>query len=151
MHVTQAQLEPDQVEYNPMNLFEKIALTAVFMAMAPSYTGMISLESMLNGARDEASVRKALLETVMKYGKLVLYFGTQSCPPCRVTKAAIEALLSKYPDIMFVMIDLGKYPSLREDSWPKTEFFKNSTSLEKKSGRLDQAALKALLDKYYRP
>lgn len=132
-----------------MNLFEKIALAAAFMAVAPAYTGMIILESLLNGARDEASVRKALLEAVMKYGKVVLYFGRDTCKYCVTTKAAIHELLSKYPDVMFVMVDIIKYPFLKKGTVPKVRFHKNGNFLEE-TNSLTQVRLKALLNQYYR-
>lgn len=132
-----------------MNLIRTIALMSAVLVSAHATAGMISLDSLLYGKTDETSVRKAILEAAMKYGKVVFYFGTESCKYCVTTKAAIHALLSQFPDVMFVLIDLTKYPFLKNGTWPKIRFHKNSTFLQE-TGSLTQVKLKALLNQYYR-
>ncbi len=131
-----------------MNMIKKIALLVAVIAAVPVHAGMISLDSMLNGRRDEVSIRKVLFEAVMKYGKVVLYFGAEWCGACRSTKTAILELLSQFPDVMFVLVDLTKYPSLKTGSIPKIRFHKNGAFLQE-TGSLSKVRLKALLNQYY--
>ena len=98
---------------NRMNLVKKIIIALSVMVGSPAAAGMISLDSMLNGAHDEVAVRKALLEAVVQYGKVVLYFGADWCKYCKSTKAAILELLSQFPDVMFIISDITKYPFLK--------------------------------------
>jgi thiol-disulfide isomerase/thioredoxin len=132
-----------------MNLFKKIALGIALVAGFQVSAGVINLTSLLNGKRDETTVRKVIFECTQKYPKLVFFFGTELCRPCRKMKEHILALLNKYRDVMFVFIDLAKYPYLKEGSWPKIEFCVPPRPFPKK-GYLTQQELDNLLNQYYR-
>ena len=90
-----------------------------------------------------------MLEAVVQYGKVVLYFGADWCKYCKSTKAAILELLSQFPDVMFIIADITKYPFLKNGTIPKVRFHKNGAFLEE-TGSLNKIRLKALLNQYYR-
>lgn len=132
-----------------MKLFKKIAFGIALALGFQASAGVINLDSLLNGKRDEATVRKVLLECVQKYGKVVLYSGADWCKFCRSTKAAILALMSQFPDVMFIIVDTDLYRFLKNGTIPKVRFHKNGVLLQE-TGSLDKPRLKALLNQYYR-
>lgn len=132
-----------------MNFIKKIAVALGLFIGAQAHAGVIYLDSLLHGARNEAAVRKAILEYIQTHGKVVFYFGTENCKACISTKDAINKLLSQFPDVIFVIVDLAQYGYLKGASWPRLRFHKNGTFLtETKSLTMPQ--LKALLNSYYR-
>jgi thiol-disulfide isomerase/thioredoxin len=132
-----------------MNISKKIALGLALVAGIQATAGMQNLDTLLSRAADKTSAFKLIEEIVKKYPKLVLYFGKDSCKFCKTTKAAIAQLLSSYPDVMFIMIDLGKYPFFKNGTMPKVRFHLNGIEA-KITDSLTVAQLKAYLDQYYR-
>src|SRR5438477_1058056 len=93
-----------------MNLCKKIALGLAFMAGFQATAGQLAFDVFLKGAANKDMAFRALGEVVKKYPKLVIYFGKKACKYCVKTEQSITTLLAQYPDVMFVMIDLAKYP-----------------------------------------
>jgi hypothetical protein len=133
-----------------MNYMKNIGLMFGLLIGIHAYSGVISLSSLVQKKSDEAVVRKAILEYIQKHPKVVFYFGIENCKSCTTTKAAITKLLSQFPDVMFVLVDLAQYKYLKAGSWPRLKFHKNSIVLEETTRPVTMPELKALLNTYYR-
>jgi|GEM_PF-5456814 len=125
-----------------MNYITKIAilsLSFVGLALNPAY---VALDTLLPGKLDENAAFQALLECVQKYNKLVLCFDVKKS----AHKNAMMKVLSQYPDIMFIFVDITKYPFFKKKL---LRFHKNSFLLEE-TNQLSYVQLQAMLNKYYR-
>lgn len=53
-------------------------------------------------------------DIISKNEKIVLEFYNERCLPCQTTLTMMSELAGKYKDVLFVAIDVDKYPNLRE-------------------------------------
>lgn len=139
-----------------MNICKKIALGLALIAGMHATAAQLTFDAFIKGAANKDMVFRALGEVVKKYPKLVIYFGKKACKYCVKTEQSIAALLAQYPDVMFVMIDLAKYPFFangavfkKSNTVPKVRFLLNGIEITI-TDSLTVAELKALLDQYYR-
>ena len=72
---------------------------------------------------------------------VVIDFGATWCPPCRKIKPFFESLPSKYPDVVFISVDvdqLREHPLLSDiSSVPTFKFFINTSLISQFSGAME--------------
>lgn len=134
-----------------MNLFKKITLGLATLVTinAVSAVNQINFDAFIKGSVSKAAAFKVLEEIAKKYPMLVVYFGQKPCKYCVKTEKAIADLSKEYSDVIFVMVNLAKYPFFKNGTWPKVRFLKNGISCCPEKNSLNTAELKKLLDQFY--
>ncbi len=97
------------------------------------------------------SANDVLNQTLKDNSKVVLDFYAEWCGPCKKLGPVLDKLASKYPDVLFVKINVDQYGSLSDKfgvkGIPALFFFKNGERVGKASGFKSESDMKELLSK----
>lgn len=82
----------------------------------------------------------------------IIKFSAKWCGPCNTYKTIFNDVISEYPDITVMEVDVDKLPDITKKygitSIPTTVINKNNVELDRLKGIITSKKLKAWIDKY---
>jgi len=109
---------------------------------------VVHFEDLMKRGGNASDVLKNTLET---NSKVVLDFYAEWCGPCKKLGPVLDKLAPKYPDVLFVKINVDNFGSLSEQfavkGIPALMFFKDGKRVDKATGFKSESDMKEILKK----
>lgn len=97
------------------------------------------------------SATSTLTKTLQDNPKVVLDFYAEWCGPCKKLSPVLDKLAAKYPDVLFIKINVDEFENISSDysikGIPALFFFKDGKRVEKTSGYKSESELKSMIEK----